>query len=123
MMDRLLDNVPLHPPSSLADHDAEMTARPKAQPTHRSHAPGLSPARAESVNVLPIFFLQQPGEPCEDQQEQHHPDTQSMTLNLCRFTHIAQKRHRITHEAIVLLGAHPAWGNLLKMIKNLLGCG
>src|SRR5579871_1761468 len=105
MMDRLLDNIPL----------------PRSAPSVCT-APRCSRV-CRSVDVLPVFPLHEPRKPCEDEEEQHHPYAQLAPLNLRRLADVIEEVDRVTHELVVLLGAHLARGNLLKVIEYLLGGG
>ena len=54
----------------------------------------LQPRSLKSVNVFPVFFLQQPRQPREHQQEQHHPDSEAVALELRRLTHVSRGKPR-----------------------------
>src|SRR5262249_9794150 len=98
MMDRLLDNF------------RSATYQPLAFVARALRGPPC--AAAKSMYVLPVLFLQQPCKPGEDQQEQHHPDTQAVALNLRRLAHVSEESDGITHEGIVLLRIHATRCNL-----------
>src|SRR5882672_9595834 len=81
MMDRLLDKFPL-PQIAMARE-------------------GPAPCRP-SMDVFPVFLLQQHREPRERDQEQHHEHAQVAALNLRRLTRVVEEVHGITNERVVV---------------------
>src|SRR5262245_17697025 len=68
----------------------------------RSGAAALAfAASSPSVHVFPVFVLEQPGEPREDEQEQHDPNAEGAARNLRRFTCVVEEVHRIADEGLV----------------------
>src|ERR1700730_11465343 len=103
MMDRLLDKF-------------------SAPATRLLEAPGSDGAQVRrSVHVLPILALHEPGEPGEHQQKQHYPYAKCAARRLRRFADVVEEIHRIAHEAVVLRGAEASRGDLLEVVKHLLG--
>src|SRR5262245_56519223 len=80
MMDRLLDKFPL--------------PQYQRRRTLRRHGP--------SMDVFPIFLLQQHREPRERDEEEHYPDTEGPPLRLIRLAHVVEEVHGITNERIVV---------------------
>src|SRR6185437_10861412 len=103
MMERLLDTIPL--------------PRLSYQPSFSPYSTGSA---ALLLDVLPEFTLQEPRQPGEDQQEEHHPDPHCMAHCLLRVADIIQEVHQVVHELIELLRRHAAGCDLLEVIEDLL---
>src|SRR5688572_33091479 len=83
------------------------------------NCPGLaqnySSESRPSADVLPIFFLEQIGDAGEHQQEQHHPDTETLTLGLCRIAYVLKKVDRVAHHVVVFGGVQLAGNARLEL--------
>src|SRR5690242_10242360 len=64
---------------------------------------------ANSVDVAPIFGLQQVGQQGEEGQEQHDPDADRFALQACRFAGVGQEGADVASDRVVLLGSRGAF--------------
>src|SRR5688572_15207 len=85
MMDRLLDKFPL------PQYQRRRTLR-----RHRPTRP------RPSMDVFPVFLLQQHREPRERDEEEHHPYAEGSPLRLVRLADVVEEVHGITNERIVV---------------------
>src|ERR1700733_12897812 len=102
MMDRLLDKFPL--PRPVCHQTTGVPAAPEPR----------------SVHVFPVFALHEPGQPGEDQQEQHDPKTEPAACRLARVADVVEEIDGVAHEAIILGRGEASGCKLLKMVKDLL---
>src|SRR5216684_8324051 len=68
---------------------------------------------AASVDVLPIFFLQQINEHEEHQQKQRHENAHRLAFLLDGLTGIVEKIRDVPDELIILFWLQGAWGHCI----------
>src|SRR5215213_9495047 len=74
-----------------------------------------------SMHVFPVLLLQEPGEPGEQEKEQHNPYAERTPLHLRRLAHVIEEIDRVTDEAVVLGFAEAARRQLLEANELLVG--
>src|SRR6185312_2656721 len=73
-----------------------------------------------SMDVFPVFLLQKPREPGEDEQEQDDPHAERAALHLHGLADVVQEVHGITDERIVLRFREPPRYRQLELLQHLL---
>src|SRR6516165_1437660 len=82
--------------------------------------PRVTRARRPSMHVFPVFLLEQPDEPGEHEQEEHHPDAERAAVHLRRLSGVVQKIDEVAHEAEVFIPRQAPRDDRLEVVEHAL---